>query len=119
MASKFPGQLKWLRENVNLTQSQLGKLINSTDVTISRYEAGTREPDLETLEQFANIFNVSADFILGREHKISNQSSATKLPDIWYELTEEEQKEVVNFMYFTKAKRGMTRDDAPNKALGI
>lgn len=65
MQSKFPDRLKKLREEKNLTQEQLGKLINSTDVTISRYEKGLREPDLDTLEQLANIFDVSVDYLLG------------------------------------------------------
>lgn len=34
--------------------------------TISRYETGAREADYETLLAFADYFNVSVDYLLGR-----------------------------------------------------
>ena len=34
--------------------------------TISRYETGAREADYKTLKLFADYFNVSIDYLLGR-----------------------------------------------------
>jgi transcriptional regulator with XRE-family HTH domain len=75
MGSIFPRRLKELREKNKWTQQQLGEMIRSTDVTISRYEKGLREPDLDILDQFANIFDVTVDYLLGREKgkKISEE----------------------------------------------
>lgn len=35
--------------------------------TYANYEYGRREPDLETTAKLANLFNVSTDYLLGRE----------------------------------------------------
>ena len=39
--------------------------------TISRYENMERQADHQTLIQFADYFNVSIDYLLGRENKKS------------------------------------------------
>ena len=36
------------------------------------YERGEREPGIETLEAFADCFNVDMDFLLGRSDGIAN-----------------------------------------------
>lgn len=40
--------------------------LNMSQNSISRYETGEREADYETLIAFADFFNVSVDFLLGR-----------------------------------------------------
>lgn len=37
-----------------------------TQQRISAYEKGKREPDIETLKQFAEFFNCSIDYLLGK-----------------------------------------------------
>lgn len=59
-------RLKKLRTNKKLTQEQLGKIVNVTKVSISGYENGNRTPDTETLQNLANFFEVSTDYLLGR-----------------------------------------------------
>lgn len=58
-------RIKELRENLNLTQTELGKKLNLSQITISGYERGYRDPDLETLLKLAKFFNVSIDYLLG------------------------------------------------------
>ena len=50
MTSSFSKRLKQLREANQMTQGQLGDLINTTRQSISNYEIGKREPDYVTLE---------------------------------------------------------------------
>ncbi len=61
----FGDKLKQLREASGLKQEELGKIVNLSKATISRYEANTIEPNNETLKLIANYFNVSIDYLLG------------------------------------------------------
>lgn len=63
-------RIKELRNEKNLTQKDLGKLINVTKVSICCYENGTRVPSLETVVALADIFEVSLDDLLGREMEV-------------------------------------------------
>ena len=60
-------RLKQLRENKGLTQAELAKLVDISASSIGMYEQGRREPSQEVLLQFADFFNVSVDYILGRD----------------------------------------------------
>lgn len=62
-------RIKELREKSNLTQAELGNQLNLSQITISGYERGYREPDLETLLKLADFFNVSIDYLLGASSK--------------------------------------------------
>ena len=44
----------------------MAKEINMTQQRISAYEKGKREPDIETLKLFADYFNCSVDYLLGK-----------------------------------------------------
>jgi len=65
----FPITLKMLRLSRGLSQQELARDLELSAVTISGYETGKREPSLEILERIADYFNVSIDFLLGREQK--------------------------------------------------
>ena len=60
-------RIKQLRKKSNLTQKQLGDMVNVTKVSICCYENGTRMPSLEVLGDLAEIFKVSTDHLLGRD----------------------------------------------------
>ena len=58
--------LKTLRKQNNLTQSQLAKILDCTAQAYQRYEKEEREADYETLCKLADYFNTSVDYLLGR-----------------------------------------------------
>ncbi len=60
-------RIRELRKKNNLTQQQLGDLINITKVSICCYENGTRTPTLETLKVLAETFNVDINYLLGND----------------------------------------------------
>lgn len=66
MAS-FREMLKYLRSRENLSQSELAEKLDVAKSTISMYEVGKREPDFETLEAIADLFNVDMNFLLGKD----------------------------------------------------
>jgi transcriptional regulator with XRE-family HTH domain len=65
--SEFMNRLKELRKSRNLTQDEMAKKISLPRSTYSNYETGKREPDYHTLEQIAEYFGVSVDYLLGRK----------------------------------------------------
>lgn len=72
-------RIKELRLENDLTQEELGKLINVTKVSICCYENGARVPTLETLLALADVFNVGLDYLLGREETIKVLEENTKM----------------------------------------
>lgn len=62
---KFNQRLKDLREDKDLTQTQLGKLLNMTQRKISRLETASTEPTTEEIICICKFFKVSADYLLG------------------------------------------------------
>ena len=60
MASKnLIGQrIRTMRLSRGMTQADLAKAINQSQSSITMYETGRREPDFETLEALADVFNV-------------------------------------------------------------
>ncbi len=59
-------RLKELRKKQNISQLKLAIDLNMNQNTISRYENMERQADYDTLIKFADYFNVSLDYLLGR-----------------------------------------------------
>lgn len=69
----FPIRLKKLREEKNIRQEDLATILNISRQAISNYEQGTRLPkDEKILFLIADYFNVSIDYLLGRDLQPSN-----------------------------------------------
>ena len=60
-------RLKILRKQYHLSQINLGRLLGVSKVSISNYEKGLRTPSMKTLLAMMRVFDVSADYLLGRE----------------------------------------------------
>lgn len=59
-------RLKELRKSRKISQLKLTLDLNMNQNSISRYENGAREADYSTLIKFADYFDVSIDYLLGR-----------------------------------------------------
>lgn len=62
-------RLKELRKSKKISQLKLALDLNMNQNTISRYENLDREADYETLIKFAEYFNVSLDYLFGRDDR--------------------------------------------------
>ena len=67
-----------LRKKHNLTQSELGEMLNVTPQAISKWENGLSEPDLGTLRKMCEIFNVTTDEMLGVDPIADSPKGAQK-----------------------------------------
>ena len=72
-------RLKELRQDKNITQGKLAEKLGLSRSTIAMYEIGGSEPDLETLKNIASFFNVSVDYLMGREQKVDNNVAGVQL----------------------------------------
>lgn len=55
-----------LRKQRKMSQYELAEKMGFSRGQIANYEQGTRQPDFDTLERFADYFEVSTDYLLGR-----------------------------------------------------
>ena len=66
-------RLKKLRKERNISQLKLAIDMNMNKNSISRYENNEREADYETLIKFADYFDVSLDYLLGRTDEMKTK----------------------------------------------
>jgi transcriptional regulator with XRE-family HTH domain len=59
-------RIRNLREDRDLTQSDIAKLLHCTQVCYSNYETGKRDVPAEVLETLADYYGVSVDYLMGR-----------------------------------------------------
>lgn len=69
----FGKRIKELRKSKEMTQEELADLLDVTKVSVCGYERGTRSPSIDKLVAISEIFNVSLDYLLGREIKVENK----------------------------------------------
>ncbi|HCX50715.1 XRE family transcriptional regulator [Bacillus cereus] len=104
--------LRKLRKKNNLTMKELGQKLNLAESTISGYENGNRKPDYETLNKFADFFEVSTDYLFGRDVTQKDINTCDPLfdPDLglWFkdikDASPETQEELKQFWEFIKTK---------------
>lgn len=80
--STFGKTLRKLRKANNLTQTQLANSLGLAFSTISMYERGVREPDFETLETIADYFNVTMDYLHGKQGQEINTQTIPNILSI-------------------------------------
>ena len=57
--------LKRARQAAGYTQQYVADYLSTSRSNITKYENGTLEPNIETIGQLAELYNVSADWLLG------------------------------------------------------
>lgn len=58
-------RIKALREQQNITQSDLAKQLGITRSSVNAWEMGISVPSTQYIVELAHIFNVSTDYLLG------------------------------------------------------
>lgn len=62
-------RLKELRTNAELSARELASRTGMTHTTVTRIEKGERKMSIPQAEKFAQYFNVSVDYLIGRADK--------------------------------------------------
>ena len=62
-------RMKDLREDRDLTQTQVGRIINKSQQGYSHIESGRAELKIEDLIKLCDYYKVSADYFIGRTNQ--------------------------------------------------
>lgn len=100
-------RIKELREELNIPQWKLAETIHKTQQTISLYENGTNEPDIDSYIMMSQIFNCSIEYIAGKTPL--REPRFNSLFDI-SELNKKEINDVKAFIEFLKYKKKNLRE---------
>ncbi len=63
-------RLKNSRHKAKLTRNQVAEQVGISSSTLADYEIGHRQPSLPVLVSLAEIYNVTTDYLLGRDNTI-------------------------------------------------
>ena len=109
---EFGRRLAFIRQNSNLSQSQIAQKLNISQATYAWYEKGVRKIPLEIIVQLSKILNISPTIlILGDEANIVKDYtiSEQELIKKYRQLTAEQQGAIENSIdYYIKAN---TKDE--------
>lgn len=62
-------RMRALREDKDLTQAQVAKIINKSQQGYNHIETGRAELKIDDLIKLCDFYNVSADYFIGRKDK--------------------------------------------------
>ena len=68
-------RIKEARIKKNMTQEDLGKLLNVSKVSICGYEKGTRTPTMENFLDLIEILDLEPDYVLGRDKDVVSETN--------------------------------------------
>ena len=63
--SNYRERLRGLREDHDLTQAELGRILNKSQQGYNHIEAGRAELKIDDLVKLCKFYNLSADYIVG------------------------------------------------------
>lgn len=75
-------RIRALREQANMTQSELSKKLGITRSSVNAWEMGISVPSTQYLLRLAEIFSVSTDYLLGRPATVTVSVSGLSEEDI-------------------------------------
>lgn len=99
--------LKKLRTKKGVYQKDVAKYLGVDRTTYVKYERGVSEPNLDIIKKLANYFDVTVDFLLGKEKKENTLDE--QLGEIEFalygevkELTDEQKQDILDYARFKK-----------------
>ncbi len=75
MMRTFGNQLRELRQSKKMTQKELAMRFGLSESAIGMYERDEREPSLDLLKEFADLFEVSIDRLIGYKKTADNSKN--------------------------------------------
>ena len=116
----FKDRLKELRTQRGYSQSELAKKLHVSKSTVSMLEVGSRQPSLELMEIIADFFNVSMDYLNGKED-VSKYFFNPETAEMAKELYEREELRVLfdasrnaspeDIMTVARMLKGLSKDE--------
>lgn len=79
-------KLHALRKENGVTLEQLSEETDISISSLSRYETGKRNPKISTIRTLAEYFEVSSDYLEGRDSSTDTVENISDLSNIFYQL---------------------------------
>lgn len=102
--------IKRLRKNKNLTQKELGFLLNVSRNAVTNWESGTRMPSADQYHELSKIFDVPIGYLLGNQEptqlakiKDENEIDLEVLNDLGKKLLLDFYKILVDTQIYTQS----------------
>lgn len=92
-------RLRDLREDKDLSQTEIANVINTSQSYYAQYENGKRAIPFDRIVELANYYNVSLDYIAGRTN---DKKGLTRS-----ELSDDETALIKNYRDLTEQQQGM------------
>lgn len=96
----------------NMSQKFVALSVGVSPPMVSQWESGVKEPSKETLLKLANLFNVTTDYLLGRDESKKQKKTAAQGDDLDLQLVnlltslpEKDVQRVKDFVAGLKAAR--------------
>ena len=107
----FKEMLKYYRKKSGMSQAELAKKLDISPSTIGMYEQGRREPDFETEEKIADLFNVNIETLRGiaRREEIELDEFSKRVSEIMSQVEQETKKQILGYaeaLYDTEKRKG-------------
>lgn len=109
MKSTLSTNLSAYRQQMRLSQTELASRLGLSTSAVAMYESGAREPRIDTLEAYADIFNVSVDTLMGRDEAEHTPlhllpKKVLKLCDTVIQLSDKDLETVIAFASFLSSR---------------
>ena len=75
-----------LRKTKQMSQAEISKMLNVTQRTYSAYELQQTEPNIKTMITLADFYNVSLDYLIGRDFAEAKDSSDQEILEVFRKL---------------------------------
>jgi transcriptional regulator with XRE-family HTH domain len=96
-------KIRCLRESKKWNQEELAAKMGITQNTYSRIESGQSRLTIERLHQLANIFEVTADYLINNQAPITkNNNDSNHIATIYTQIHIEAHKELLNELLKSK-----------------
>ncbi len=102
-------RLKELREKKGISQYKLASDLGVSQSTVGMWESGKNRPEAATLAALADYFEVSVDYLLGRQPPSTLDRQLEGVDFALYgevhDLSDEEKQDILDYIRFKKAQR--------------
>ena len=88
-------RIKTMRKSRKMTQADLALAINQSQSSITMYETGRREPDFETLEALADVFNIPLVSLVDFSGYVSDSNPQIRAVSTMMENMSDEQRDQI------------------------
>ncbi len=106
---EFSENLKYLRKSVQYTQKKLADYLGLSANTVCEWEKGRSEPSIATIKKMAELFDVSADYLLGLEDDFGARTAPA--PAVMGETNTAQERELLElFRTLSPYLQGLTME---------